>query len=385
MQPARLSLEPPRTEGSILEVAGVLAYPDGQRYRLWWRLPEHWRDALTPWADPFVVGLLFPMMQRQGDVMVEGAVSPSLLSNLEQFAAIWQAWNPDRYRPVQIRARDEVEAPAPAEKGQAIMPFSCGVDSSFTLYRHCMGLAGRRNHRITAAMVMHGFDIWLDQENAQGMYEGLLKGARAMLDSRQVQCVSATSNFHELPCTWGDSFGTHLVSGLRLLAGRFDAALIANDVPHTRLGITWGSHPVTSPFLGSRHFEVSDDGGETFRFRKIQILTRWPELMDHLRVCYENPGSHGNCCRCEKCIRTILAFRAAGVPKPSVFSKEVTHRQIRGVRFHHEYIVEHWKEILLGAKDSGLEDADWIPAVHAAIRRNRRRWWWRRVKKAVIP
>ncbi len=378
-------VERPRTEGADVVVGASLRHGDGPSHRLWWRIPSQWQEALTPWADPFVVGLLFPMMQGHTDVMVEGAVSPSLLANLEQFMAIWQAWRPDRYTPVEIHAREETEAPPPEERGQAIMPFSCGVDSSFTLYQHHSAAMGRRNQRITAGMVMHGFDIRLDQENSQAMYEGLFAGARAMLASRGVACIPAVSNFHELATTWGDSFGTHLASGLRLLGGRFDTALMANDVPHTRLGIIWGNHPVTTPFLGSRHFQVVDDGGEVFRFRKIQALAQWPEALRHLRVCYENPGSHMNCCRCEKCIRTILAFRGAGVAVPPTFSKDVGNDQIRSVRFHHEFIARHWMEILEGAMSTGQEDTRWVRAIHTAIRRNKRRWWWRRVKRRVLP
>ena len=72
MEPVRLNLESPRVEGPTLLVAGVLRHPDEPCHRLWWRLPAEWRDALTPWADPFVVAFLFPMMQWRRDVIVEG-------------------------------------------------------------------------------------------------------------------------------------------------------------------------------------------------------------------------------------------------------------------------------------------------------------------------
>jgi hypothetical protein len=384
MQPVRLSLEAPQVEGATLLAAAVLEHPDGTRHRLWWRFPAEWRDALTLWADPFLVGFLFPIMSWQRDVMIEGTVSPSLLLNLEQYMAMWRAWMPQRYQPVEIRAREETESPAPAEAGQTIMPFSCGVDSSFTLYRHCRRLVGRRTRRITAAMVMHGFDVWLDQPHAQPIYEGLLADARIMTGSMGVPCVSVASNFHELPTTWGDSFATHLVSGLRLLAGRFEAALVPNDVAYPRMGVVWGSHPICNLFLGSRHFQVIDDGGEASRCEKLPLLAQWPEAMRHLRVCYENGPSHVNCCRCEKCARTILSFRAVGAGLPPAFARDVTTRRIRRMRFHHEYNVGHWLEIVRGAECRGLGNAGWVRAIHTAIRRNRRRWWWRRCKRALV-
>ena len=107
---SRLCLEPWLEEGDELVVAASLDDPQGKRHRLWWRLPVQWREALTPWADPFVVAFLIPMMQWRRDVFVEGSVSPSLLSNLEYYATICHAWKPDRYQPIEIRVREQVEA-----------------------------------------------------------------------------------------------------------------------------------------------------------------------------------------------------------------------------------------------------------------------------------
>lgn len=385
MSTAHLCLEPWKEEGHELVVAASLDDPQGKRHRLWWRLPARWREALTPWADPFVVAFLFPMMQWRRDVLVEGRVSPSLLSNLENYMAVWQAWTPDQYQPVEIRAREEAEAPPPTGEGLTIVPFSCGVDSSFTLYRHRLGLVGRRTRRIAAAMVMHGFDIWLDRENAKNMYEGLLRDARVMVESMGVECIPVAGNFHELPTVWAHSLGTHLVGGLRLLAGGFGAAMVPNDVPYTRLDIPWGSHPLSNPYLAGRQFNVIDDGGEFPRFEKIRLLAQWPEAMRHLRVCFENQGTHANCCRCEKCIRTILGFRAAGVELPPAFAKDVSNRQIRRKRFHREYNIRQWLEVAKGAERHGLGGTGWVRAVHAAIRRNRRRWRRRRLTRTLVP
>ncbi len=383
--PMQLTLEPVRVDGPTLEVAAVLSHPEGKRYRLWWRIPAEWREALTSSADAFVIAFLFLMMQERRDVMVEGVVSPSLLANLDQYMGLWRMWLPEKYQPVTIRAREEAEAPAPEPSGQTIMPFSCGIDSCYTLLRHRQGSIGRRARQVTAAMVLHGFDIWLDQENAQGMYDGLLGDARTMLNSVDVACIPVVNNFHDLPVTWAHSFGTHLLAALRLLGGRFDTAMLANDVPYNRLGIIWGNHPIGSPFLCSTNFQVVDDGAEITRAEKIKLLTQWPEAMRHLRVCFTNPGSHANCCRCEKCVRTILAFRVAGVPLPAAFAAGLSNRQIRRTRFHNEWNVRQWLEAITGAERRGLGQTGWVRAARTAIRRNRRRWKWRRLRKAFLP
>ena len=385
MKPVILRLEPARVEGDTLELAASLEHLDGRRCRLWWRLPAAWSEAVTPWADPFVVGLLFPMMQWRCDVLVEGRVSPSLLTNLEAFMGVWRTWFPAEYQPVRIRGREEVEAPPPGERGQTIVPFSCGVDSGFTVFRHRRGLAGRRNRNVTAGVVMHGFDITLGQENSASLYRDLVESARIMLGSIGVACIPMASNFRELPTTWGHSFCTHLVSGLRLLAGRFDAGMLPNSINYTIMRMPWGSHPVSDRHLSSRHFEVLDDGADFTRCRKVEVIRQWPEAMRHLHVCFENPDSHANCCRCEKCVRTILSFRVTGLPLPPAFAHDVTDRRIRRTPFLCDKVMHFWLEMASLAKAAGLGRTGWARAIAAVIRRSRRRMVCRRLKRRFVP
>lgn len=392
MESTRLYLEPSRIEGPSVELAARLAGPDGRSCRLWWRLPREWAHAVTPWADPFVVGLILPMMQWRTDVVVEGRVSPSLLGNLETFMAIWSVWFPELYRPVAIRGAEEVEPPAREHPGQTIVPFSGGVDSCFTVWQHRQGLAGRGGRNLAAAAVMHGFDVSLGQPNASGIYDELLAGARAILDSVALPVVPMASNYRELPTEWTHGFTTQLVSGLSLLAGRFDSTLIPSNVGYDDLGRRWGGHPLSDTYLSSRAFMVRDDGAECLRGEKIAQIASWPQAMRHLRVCFgslvdpSSPAVAANCCRCEKCVRTILTFKAKGLPVPPAFASDPSPRDIRQVRFvRRANIVQYWRNIVLAARAGGLGKSDWARAAAAAIRRNRRHWFWRRMKRPLIP
>ena len=383
---AKLCLESPREEDGGLVFAASLAAPDGHRHRLWYRLPTDWRDAVVDPANAFVLAFIFPLMRWGRSVRVEGRASPSLLANLEQFMAIWSAWAPERYRPITIHADEEREPPLADEPGSTVMPFSAGVDSCFTAWRHTQDLVGRRSRNIGAAVTMHGFDIWLDEPNARSMYDGLREGAERMLDNIGVPVVPMATNFHELPTTWKDSLGTHLVAGLMLLQGRFDHALIPNCIPYTRLYIPWGNHPLATPFMGGERFRIADDGGECGRFEKIRTIAAWPEALEHLRVCFENPGSHRNCCRCEKCVRTILSFRAAGLSQPPAFSRALASRDIKRVRFHHLGInTRQITEIIEAARARGLANTWWARAARAARRRNRRRHAAKRIRRPFVP
>ncbi|HMD53105.1 MAG TPA: hypothetical protein VKJ65_00955, partial [Phycisphaerae bacterium] len=264
-------------------------------------------------------------------------------------------------------------------------PFSCGVDSSYTILRHSRGLMGRRNRKIGAALVMNGFDIWLDEKNAAAMYAGLLEGARAMLKSINVPCIPLAGNFHELPTIWADSHGTHLASGLMLFAGRFVEALIPNSTPYNVLEEPWGSHPACDPYMGGEHFRITDDAGENARSEKIRLLSQWPEAMRHLRVCYSNPGNHENCCRCGKCIRTILVCRMVGIDRPEAFKKDVDNYHICRAKLYYELGLQSWTELRKELEACGMGKTSWVKAMRTAERHCHRRRWMQAMKKPFIP
>src|SRR5581483_1299941 len=388
MTPLTLTLEPVRAGNGRIRAAAKLIQPNGAAEELWWELPETWADALTPWADPWVVGFLFQMMRQEHPVRVVGRVSPSLLANLELFMRIWEVWTAGKYRPVAITAEEERELPAPTAPHLTLTSFSCGVDSCFTTYRHARGLAGRRTRRLGAGVLQHGFDVLLEQQNAQGIHRNMYSDATKMLGSLGLPCIPLVTNFRQLRADWSDAWGAQLASGLSLLAGRYGGALVANDVPYHWLGVTpWPIHPATTALFGSDSFALIDDGGECSRSQKAKVISQWPEAMRHLRVCFglDIPGRHENCCRCEKCIRTILAFRAAGCPRPEAFPQDVSDRQIRRVRLTLQTRPLRWRQIVQTAEQAGLGGAKWVQAMRSTLRKQERRETRNRLQQPFVP
>ena len=374
----------PRQIGEFVETAATLSF-GGQSHTLWWRTPAAWDHARTLWADPFVVGFLFLMMEAGLPVRVEGRVSPSLLENLENFMAIWSCWVPGRYRPVAITAELEQESPPPSTDA-VICPFSGGTDSAFSILRHIRGDAGRRNRRLGAAAVMNGFDVWHSQRSANHIFEGILREAHAQLAPLGIPVIPMDSNFHDLPVHWEHAFGTHLASGLMLMGREFHGALIPNNQRFHAPPQVYGSTPLTDRYLGSVQFPFLDDGGEVTRFEKIRYLTQQPKILDHLRVCFPTDGRHENCCACEKCIRTMLSFHIAGVPIPEKsFPHALTPGRIAGMKFHTHMSWHLWNDVLLRARQEGMAAAPWALALARAVRRGKRRRQWQELKRPFIP
>jgi hypothetical protein len=383
----QLILHPPENKGSVVRLAASLVEADGSQQRLWWELPVSATDVVTTWADPWIVALLFPIMQRRRNVHVKGRVTPSLLAHVDRFMHVWAIWRPDKYQPAEISADEVVDQPPALHPGVAVASFSCGLDSCFSVYRHARGLAGRHSQRIGLGVMQHGFDVKLDQENAAGMFRSLLSDATVMLDSLGIPCIPMTTNFRRLDLDWADAYGTQLVAGMMLLSRGYDIGLIANDLPYFELSPQpWGLHPVTSGMLGSDRFKVIDDGFEFSRVEKARTVADWPQAMRHLRVCFgvENPGSHENCGVCDKCIRTELAFRIAGCARPSSFQEETSARLIRRVRITPSTRAT-WMLLLDRARAAGFGHTAWVKAMQAALRRDRYREWRTKLQRPFLP
>ena len=73
----------------------------------------------------------------------------------------------------------------------------------------------------------------------------------------------------------------------------------------------WGSHPSIDNNIAWADVKVIHDGYELSRQEKIKYIAKYPEYLTHLKVCFSS-GSNYNCCRCEKCLRTIIALILEG-------------------------------------------------------------------------
>jgi hypothetical protein len=308
------------------ETAVLIEHPWEERARLWYRvqLPEGWK--LSPSSDPLLLVPLYKAMRAGGRLEVEGDVSPSLLANLEEFQALMACWHRGRFRQVEIVPEREVEQP-PGDVG-ALVAFSGGVDGCFTALRHASGSAGRQTQKLRAGLMLHGFDFPVAEPQGFGV---AADNAEAMLATLGVPLVRVASNVQRVEHAWNDVVGAVLASCFHLLQPNARAALIGAEFPyHLLVGPGWSSHPLADPLLSSSALRVIHDGAGFTRPEKIRAISDWPAAMEHLLVCWEGPRTGFNCSRCSKCVRTILAFRALGLPLPGCF-RDVSDADIRAI------------------------------------------------------
>jgi hypothetical protein len=366
-----LQILDPVTVDDRVERAAMLGSPGRRDKRIWFSVEERHRALLSDRADPFVLGALRHATRRGRSLHVRGApTSPSLLANLGELQLAWRQW----YGTDSVELdSDEVAEGAPSDMG-ALLAFSGGVDSAYTLYGHGAGRAGGRS----AAVMVHGFDIPLDDVDG---FAGASARARRMTDSLGVELVLLSTNVRELNSPWPYFHGPALASALTLLSARSSVGLIAASGSYFPLTVPWGSNPVSDPLLGSESFAIRHHGAGATRTEKLQALASWPEAMDSLRVCWSGPRNDRNCGTCRKCVTLALMCRSLGI-EPRFFDGPISERAIMTMVRRapgDDFSAEYRRLTLEAATRRGI-DEPWVRSIRWTLRRHRLRCAWRELR-----
>lgn len=362
--------EEPHLRNGNQVLSATLEMPTIGKERLWYSVPENQKNNLCENADPFVVGAIYRIMECGFDVKVHGTLSPSLIRNLEEYQAAWSEWLPSLKR-VRIHADREEETVLLHDRTDAIIPFSAGVDSCFSAYRHARSFGPQVPHKITSAIMVQGFDIPLD--DSVGFHLSVEKSG-ALLNSLNIELIPISTNFRELVTDWSHSFGSALVSCLSLFSGRFSVGLVGQGLTYSECSLLHeGSNPLTDALLSSDSFRIVPDGTGFTRADKIYAMRDWDEFLHHLRVCWQGEQRDRNCCACEKCIRNILTFRALGLGLPPCFPIDVDDATLEMIGLGGEALSEIRYAGLRDLAEKAGTQGKWNDILDARLDRIRRK------------
>lgn len=322
---------------------------------LWIRYPREYRECLSASADPWIALLLWPAMRLGHSLVVNAAGSSKLREAVATLMSIMHCWD-KCYRPIEVQTQGSL---TPGYAGAAVATFfSGGVDSFYTALKHSSSLAPR-GERLTHLISVHGLDVRLDDQALWTRVRGRLSDAATHLGCSWVECATNLRTIvSDEMVPWQMYYGA-VLAGIALgLQGLWRKVLIPADQTYAEM-FPSGSHPLVDPLWSTESLQVVNDGTEATRIQKIQWqIAKSDAALRHLRVCWENRNGDYNCCECEKCIRTMISLKIAGVlDRCESFPQPLNYRSVAQLRFtsagQRVLMVQNYQ----AAKAAGLEPA----------------------------
>lgn len=322
-------------------------------------------------AHDFALIALLPIAMHEGQSLeVDFPADSVLLDGLDHYQEVWQSWRPDIFRHrVAIRTAGEYSrTPQQVRPPRAVTAFSSGVDSTFTLARHVHDRAGRARRDIRTAVLVHGFDMPLDAEDG---FETLSSSALAICGQLGVDLVTVATNWRQLIANWEMTFGAGLASVLHQFDAAHDVALIATEESYQNSFPVWGNSFWTDRFFSASSFAIESDGGAYDRIQRAELVSQYPRLVPHLRVCWAGPRTGENCGTCPKCTLTKLNLLAAGAPQPWPFPQPLTPQLVRDMQIKTRWQIQFLELILSQLQKRADVDPDILSAVRERVGRQR--------------
>jgi len=295
--------------GEYQELSAKISPAEGkQDFRVWFRSPSSLNEPAT-FGDPFIAGLLLACMHENEDLYVDSPVSARLLENVEYIQEVFCRWY-DFLKPIKVHAKEVLDEPqlSHLKRGTASC-FSGGVDSWHTLLQN--------RDKITYLLLIRGFDIRIDNDS---LWEESVARLCRSANTVGLPIITVTTNLRELAdkrrSSWGERFNGDFW-GQCLFASCIAAVGMSLQTNISKLylpsaGWTYkdliphGSHPLVDTRWTTSDFEVIPYGWHTDRLGKSVEISSSDEALHNLRVCYSNPQNRYNCCKCEKCLRTMV-------------------------------------------------------------------------------
>lgn len=337
---------------STVRLSAQVNYRSGASETLWFEFPSSYRDSLSESGNPWAALLLPLAMELGEDLHIEATLDSRLAEGLSELQEIWHCWYP-RLKKVEVTHGGFSSLPAPSSERAASF-FSGGVDSFYSALKHQPDSGAAPLAR--DLVFVWGFDVKLSQVEVAERLIGELETTAKELGA---QLIAVATNIRET--RWAETDWAHHSHGAALgavglcLEPRLSDLLIPSTESYQQL-YAWGSHALTDPLFSTGSMRVRHDGAEASRLDKVRLLANSEVAMRSVRVCWQSDSAE-NCCRCQKCQRTMLQFQVIGrLQDCRAFPRnEVELARLRKVFIEWD-LVPDYRDIYDLAKQQGRRD-----------------------------
>lgn len=306
---------------------------------LWFKFHKSYADYVSDRADGFVTALLPSAMSIGESIVAEGTVSPRLAYGIREYQSCQSLWWPHCFTIVETRFGDV--RPSPPAIGAVGVAVSGGIDSFYSAWQHMPANETLADYRLTHGLIINGFDFDVDLQET-GRFKRTFATYEPVMRRAGIELLTVRSNMRLFRMAAKGRAGLLLsleapITGAVMVLGNlFSRFFLPGAESYATAGVfPSGGHPIITHLLGTESLQMLADGFDSSRNEKTAAITQWPDTYDTLRVCWrpvvfnDKTGLIENCCRCEKCTRTMLALDLLGyLSKYRTFPEPLTRRGI---------------------------------------------------------
>lgn len=300
--------------------------------KIFFSFPKEYSDHMPLSADPFFPAVLIPAMVAGEDLEINPAISEKILDNQSTIQDIFKTWHPDKLSKINVRANSFYESSANASRKNATF-FSLGVDSMYTMLKYLPGNNLPEGSQLNTLVYMKGLELPLSKYSA-GQDKEVIAAIKNVASHYSLDLITGETNMRDIfPLDFVKLYlGPCLASIALSLSEGFKNFYIPSHYSYADL-FPVASSPLLDHLWSNDSTSIIHDGSEKERAGKVtSLIANDSFALDNLRVCVDNEGGNYNCCRCWKCVRTMLTLEIIGKleesqafpePLPTCYAKEL--------------------------------------------------------------
>ena len=355
-------------DSSRIRHSVTVTYDDGkvQPEEWWFECAESTANNLTVTGNPWLAALLPLAAHLGGPLRIADAVDPLLLDGAFEALRLWNAWDrASHIVPIEVETYSRETHPSGKRIGSL---FSGGVDSFFALLDN----DNRPGIRppVDELITVWGLDVPLERPDQIAIVQAKLDRIANQLGKSRVEVWTNVRSTRLAMLDWGRySHGCALFAAGHFLEDRYWRLLVPSSYSIRHMN-PWGSHIVVDPLFSSSRMRLKYASGHFARMEKVGFIKDFPIALENVRSCWRH-GQGTNCSKCEKCLRTMLAFAGHGaLDKCTAFdARQFSLEDLRNLRTNDEHNILDFDVILEGMPQDA--DPELRSALETCIARNR--------------
>jgi hypothetical protein len=322
-----MKIENLRTENyaSRTRVVATVIWEDRDRPNqdLYFETTKEFAGDISCNPNAFLTACVLPAM-RYGEkrIAIDAPICPELKDGITTAMRCLIQWHGGKRQLIPIEA--PLQSRVSSVPTRAGCLFSGGIDSLAMVRNNRLNFPSEHPRSFKDGILVYGVLNKEDDDNKDPSFKYIIDAVSAIADDAKLNLIpiytNAYAHIRDLDLDfqfWKLEFhGSFLAAVAHTLTNRLTTVSIASS-SYTLASINpWGSHPLLDSCFSSTDLHIRHEDAALSRLAKTQLVAEWDAALKNLRVCNEKSSyleGNYNCGKCEKCLRTMVAFMVLGV------------------------------------------------------------------------